>query len=130
MIHYIVINNSQLIICNDIGNAYWIACRFCLNSCNHHVNITSDELISSGQRIYIFGSMSSKPFSLDDGRLRQKVTIKSKYVRLRGHERNEDIINDQNNVKILAKITSNFRHTDNYSLFTLESNHIPKYVNA
>lgn len=84
--------------------------------------------MSMGERIYIFGNLSSKPFSLDDGRLRQKLTIKSKYSRLRGHERNVENNKDQNNVKILAKITSEIRHAENHSLFTLSSIHAPKYV--
>lgn len=83
--------------------------------------------MAMGERIYIFGNLSSKPFSLDDGRLRQKLIIKSKYSRMRGHERNVENIKDQNNVKILAKITSDIRHTDKHSLFTLSSNHTPKY---
>lgn len=78
-----------------------------------------------GERIYVFGSLSSKPFTLDDGRLRQKLTIKSKYIRFRGHERRVQT-KDENNVKILAKITSDIRHTDKYSLFTLASIHSPK----
>ncbi|XP_055313140.1 uncharacterized protein LOC129574749 [Sitodiplosis mosellana] len=94
--------------------------------CNHLVNLKSDAPMSMGERIYIFGNLSSKPFSLDDGRLRQKLIIKSKYSRLRGHERNIENKNDQNNVKILAKITSDIRHADNHSLFTLSSNHMPK----
>lgn len=83
--------------------------------------------MSMGHRIYVFGSLSSKPFSLDDGRLRQRLTIKSKYIRLRGHERNTES-KDLNNVKILAKITSEIRHADKYTLFTLGSSHTPKYA--
>lgn len=82
-----------------------------------------------GERIYVFGNLSSKPFALDDGRLRQKLTIKSKYIRLRGHVRNLEHgspTNDQNNVKILAKISSDIRQTDKYVLFTLASMHSPK----
>lgn len=82
-----------------------------------------------GERIYVFGNLSSKPFSLDDGRLRQKLTIKSKYVRLRGHERNQENLKDENNVKILAKISSDIHHAENHSVFTLEISHIPKYDN-
>lgn len=85
-----------------------------------------------GDRIYIFGHLSSTPFSLDDGRLRQRLTIKSKYMRLRGHERNTDSKDskDVNNVKILAKITSDIHLSEKYAVFTLVSNHIPKYVLA
>lgn len=84
-----------------------------------------------GQRIYVFGNLSSKPFLLDDGRLRQKLTVKSKYVRLRGHERSHDnatTSKDQNNVKMVAQISSDIRNTEKYSLFTLASTHSPKYM--
>lgn len=83
-------------------------------------------MLSPGERVYVFGSLSSKPFSLDDGRLRQHVTIKAKYIRLRGHEKDLDTARDQNNIKILAKICSEIRHTENYSLFTLVTTHKPK----
>lgn len=92
------------------------------------MNIKSEDSLAVGQRIYIFGHLSSKSFTLDDGRLRSKLTIKSKYLRLRGHERKTDHPEDLNNVKILAKISSEIQHTDKYSLFTLASNHVPKYV--
>lgn len=94
-------------------------------SSNHHVNAKIDEPMTIGDRIYVFGHLSSKPFSLDDGRLRQKLTIKSKYIRLRGHERHTDKSKDVNNVQMLAKITSNVHHTDKYSLFTLVLSHTP-----
>lgn len=96
-------------------------------SSNHLVNIRTDEQLPVGERIYVFGLLSSKPFSLDDGRLRQKLIIKSKYIRLRGHERSV-LAKDENNVKILAKIISDIRNTNKYSLFTLASIHSPKYA--
>lgn len=80
-----------------------------------------------GQRIYVFGNLSSKPFSLDDGRLRQRLIIKSKYVRLRGYEKGSDN-RDLNNVKMMARICSDIKHTDAYTLFTLEASHNPKYA--
>lgn len=94
------------------------------------MNIKSDEpkCMSAGERIYIFGNISSKPFSLEDGRLRQSLTIKSKYARLRINDRNVPNIKDINNVQIVAKIVSEIRHTNKYALFTLASTHIPKYV--
>lgn len=102
-------------------------CCFC--SFNHLVNIRTDELLPIGARIYVFGNLSSKPFPLDDGRLRQKLIIKSKYIRFRGHDRHLQT-KDENNVKILAKITSDVRHTDKYTLFTLASTHNPKYTDS
>lgn len=87
----------------------------------------TDEPLSIGERIYVFGVLSAKPFLLDDGRLRQKFIIKSKYIRLRGHERGVQV-KDENNVQIQAKITSDIRHTDRYSLFTLASMHKTKCV--
>lgn len=87
----------------------------------------TEEPLAIGERIYIFGVLSSKSFSLDDGRLRQKFIIKSKYIRVRGHDRSVEA-KDENHVEILAKITSDIRHTDKYSLFTLASTHRTKYV--
>lgn len=84
--------------------------------------------MTNGDRIYVFGHLSSKPIPLDDGRLRQKLTIKSKYIRLRGHERNTENSKDMNNVQMQAKITSDIHHTDKYSLFTLVISHTPTYV--
>lgn len=97
-----------------------------LFSFNHHVNIKTDTVVSSGDRVYVFGSMNSKPFSLDDGRLRQQVTIKAKYIRIRGNERNMDVRDDQNNIQMLAKLCSDIRTTDKYALFTLSTTHSPK----
>lgn len=112
------------IVVNDITNhCYWLFC-----SCNHHVNAVSDEPMSQGNRVYVFGSLSSKPFSLDDGRLRYSLIIKSKYLRLRSHEHNmQSKTKDVNNVKILAKISTDIHHTNDHTLFTLVSSHTPKY---
>lgn len=91
------------------------------------MNAITDEPMAAGERIYVFGNLSSKQFSLDDGRLRNRLTVKSRYIRLRGHERNVDNrSSDQNNVKIMAKVTSDMHHTDKYTLFTLASTHTPK----
>lgn len=91
------------------------------------VKVRTDERLPVGERIYVFGFLGSKQFSLDDGRLRQKLTIKSNYIRLRGHEHSVQS-KDVNNVKISAQITSNIRTTDKYSLFTLALMHSLKYV--
>lgn len=87
----------------------------------------TEEPLAIGERIYVFGVLRSKPFSLDDGRLRHKFVIKSKYMRLRGHERSVQV-KDENHVEILAKITSDIRHTDKYSLFTLASKYKTQYA--
>lgn len=116
----------------------WFSIRFCfpkkmfitlLNifSSNHLVNIRTEVPLPMGQRIYVFGNLSSKPFSLDDGRLRQKLIVKSKYMRLRGQDQSLHT-KDQNSIKMLAKISSDIRHTEKYCLFTLTSTHSPKYV--
>lgn len=87
--------------------------------------------MSQGNRIYVFGHLSSKPFTLDDGRLRHNLVIKAKYMRLRGHERNVETVEnveDQNNVKMLAKISGDIRHEKTHSLFTLAASHSPKYA--
>ncbi|XP_031641029.1 uncharacterized protein LOC116352516 [Contarinia nasturtii] len=95
---------------------------------NHHVNVKTDDLLTVGQRIYIFGHLNSKPFTLDDGRLRQKLTIKSTYHRLRGESNTADNthVKDQNNAKIVGKITSDIRITDKHVLLTIASRHNPK----
>lgn len=98
---------------------------FC--SFNHLVNIRTDEPLPVGERIYVLGHLSSKPFQLDDGRLRQKLVIKSKYIQFRGHELKSQAT-DENNVIILAKIVSEIQHTDKHILFTLASTHTPKYT--
>lgn len=93
-------------------------------SCNHQVNVKTEDPLSAGVRVYVFGNLSTRPFKLDDGRVRQRVIVKSKYFRLRGHADN----NDHNSVVLLATICSEIRHTEKYTLFTLLSTHIPKYV--
>lgn len=98
---------------------------FHIFSCNHHVNVRCEDTFKAGERVYIFGSLSARQFSLDDGKLRQKLVVKAKYFRQRGHTQNSDE-EDVNNIKISAKIKSDIRHTDKYSLFTLISSHIPK----
>lgn len=102
------------------------------NSYNHHVNLLkTDEPLTIGDRIYVFGLLSSKPFTLDDGRVRQRFIIKCVYHRLRGHtdSRSSFDVQDQNTVKIVGKISSDVRRTDKHVLFTIACNHTPKYIN-
>lgn len=82
-----------------------------------------------GQRIYVDGIVRSRPFTLDDGRSRQRLIIKSTCVQLRQPEHNADD-KDVNNVKMIAKICSEIRHTYHYTVFTLEANYTPKYVTS
>lgn len=82
-----------------------------------------------GQRIQIDGIIRSKQFFLDDGRPRQRLIIKSNNVRLQKTDRNTDH-RDVNNVKMIARICSEIRHTLYYSQFILEANHVVKYATA
>lgn len=97
------------------------------NSQNHQVSVSYDEPMTIGQRIYVDGIVRSKRFTLDDGRSRHRVVIKSNCVQLRHPELNADD-KDVNNVKMMAKICSEILHTYHYTVFELEAKYTPKYV--
>lgn len=96
-------------------------------SCNHHVNVRTEEHIRKDDRVYVAGYLSSKNQFLDNGQIRHILTIKGHHIQLK--ERNETTAaeNDINQIKILAQICAEIRHTDKYSLFTVMATHTPRY---
>lgn len=103
---------------------------FFIFSCNHHVNVRTEDHIRSNDRVYVSGHLSSKNLSLDDGRIRHALTIKGTHFQLKDKNESTAAENDINQIKIMAQICAEIRHTDQYSLFTLMTTHAPRYVDC
>lgn len=114
------------------------------NSDKHHVLLlkcdrSSDRStpLTIGQRVHVFGHLSSKPFTLDDGRMKQRLIIKCHYYLSLGDidtrsDTKTAFDKDKNSVQIVGKITSDIQNTilyNKYISFEMVYNHMHGYIN-
>lgn len=79
-------------------------------------------VMTNGQRFDVRGTLSSKPFATSNGSLQHNLIVKAGTIREYAGDK------DMNNIKVLAKISSDMRHTDKFTTFILETNRVVKYV--